>query len=70
MSTRSIPALLASFLAWFPASLRGDDKVNLASAPLPSRLLARRAAVSVAARTCLLEGPAFDAKGDLYFSDI
>ena len=70
MSMRSIPTLLASLLASFPAGVRGDDKTNLASAPLPSGLLARRAAVSVAARTCLLEGPAFDAKGDLYFSDI
>src|SRR5262249_41249603 len=42
----------------------------LAGAPLPSDLLAPNAAITVAARTCLLEGPAFDHDGSLFFSDI
>ena len=70
MKIRSIPALLASLLASSPASLMAQEKPNLAQVPLPSTLLAPQAAVTVAARTCLLEGPAFDAKGDLFFSDI
>lgn len=39
-------------------------------APLPSGLVAEGAGVSVAARTSFLEGPAFDADGTLYFSDL
>ena len=44
--------------------------LNLARAPLPAGLLAPQAAVTIAARTCLLEGPAFDGDGNLFFSDI
>jgi gluconolactonase len=44
--------------------------LNLANAPLPSSLLAPLATLSIAARTCLLEGPAFDGDGNLFFSDI
>ena len=36
----------------------------------PPDLIAPEARMTVAARTCLLEGPAFDADGTLYFSDI
>jgi gluconolactonase len=43
---------------------------NLAQAPLPAGLLAPEAALTIAARTCLLEGPAFDSDGNLFFSDI
>jgi gluconolactonase len=42
----------------------------LAQAPLPRDLLAPDAVTTVAARTCLLEGPAFDGDGNLFFSDI
>ena len=42
----------------------------LGHAPLPESLLESHATVSVAARTCLLEGPAFDGYGNLFFSDI
>jgi gluconolactonase len=38
--------------------------------PLPVDLLAPAAITTVAARTCLLEGPAFDHDGNLFFSDI
>jgi gluconolactonase len=37
---------------------------------LPAGLLAPQGATTIAARTCLLEGPAFDAEGNLFFSDI
>jgi gluconolactonase len=43
---------------------------TLAQAPLPLDLLATKAAVTVAARTCLLEGPAIDGDGNLFFSDV
>jgi gluconolactonase len=43
---------------------------TLVATPLPADLLAPQAAITVAARTCLLEGPAFDSDGSLYFSDI
>ena len=42
----------------------------LFAANLPAGLVASDARTTVAARTCLLEGPAFDADGTLYFSDI
>jgi gluconolactonase len=42
----------------------------LSTAGLPLDLLAPGARTRVAVRTCLLEGPAFDADGSLYFSDI
>lgn len=43
---------------------------TLAHAPFPTTVLNSHATVSVAARTCLLEGPAFDGYGNLFFSDI
>lgn len=43
---------------------------NLHEVSPPSALLAPQGAIAVSARTCLLEGPAFDASGDLFFSDI
>lgn len=42
----------------------------LAHAPLPTSLLNAQASLTIAARTCLLEGPAFDGDGNLFFSDI
>ena len=44
--------------------------LNLAHTPLPTSLLAPQATLTIAARTCLLEGPAFDGDGNLFFSDI
>jgi gluconolactonase len=44
--------------------------LNLARAPLPTSLLHAQANLTIAARTCLLEGPAFDGDGNLFFSDI
>jgi gluconolactonase len=44
--------------------------VPLSQVPLPIELLAPGAAMAIAARVCLLEGPAFDNQGNLFFSDI
>jgi gluconolactonase len=46
------------------------EQSSLSRAPLPAPLLAPGAATTIAARTCLLEGPAFDGNGNLFFSDI
>jgi gluconolactonase len=43
---------------------------GLTGTPLPAGVLAPQGATSIAARTCLLEGPAFDDQDNLYFSDI
>jgi gluconolactonase len=43
---------------------------DLAKAPLPSTLLFPDAKVAVAAGVCFLEGPAVDAAGSVFFSDI
>lgn len=48
-------------------SIQGSD---LRDVPPPSNLLPPGVGLTVAARTSFLEGPAFDAKGTLYFSDL
>jgi gluconolactonase len=66
MTTPAIAAGLASLLA---AGL-ADDPNDLAKLEPPAGLVAPGAVAVVAARTALLEGPAFDADGNLFFSDI
>ncbi len=46
------------------------DRIDLTRTPPPTGLLDPQGATTIAVRTCLLEGPAFDAEGTLYFSDI
>src|SRR3954451_20300100 len=70
MSMRTISALIAASLVASPPSVPAQGPGDLAKAPPPAGLLAPEAATTVAARLALLEGPAVDAKGDLYFSDI
>src|SRR6516165_5091144 len=43
---------------------------DLSKAPLPEGLVARNTAVEPAAVVCFLEGPAVDAAGNVFFSDI
>jgi gluconolactonase len=57
-------------MAITPIRVVAQGRPGLAGAGLPSELLAPGANVVVAARTSFLEGPAVDASGDLYFSDI
>ncbi|MGE3820060.1 MAG: SMP-30/gluconolactonase/LRE family protein [Isosphaeraceae bacterium] len=64
---KSLPAAAALTLASALSATAADGP---ADAPLPSALLAPSASVSVAARTSFLEGPAVDARGVLYFSDL
>jgi gluconolactonase len=48
----------------------GGDPPPLDKTPLPDGLVARDAKVSAAAAVCFLEGPAADARGNVFFSDI
>src|SRR5579871_5186168 len=43
---------------------------DLSTAPLPEGLVARQTAAAPAAVVCFLEGPAVDAAGNVFFSDI
>src|SRR5262245_37512378 len=43
---------------------------DLTRTPSPAALLALQGTTTIAARICLLEGPALDADDNLYFSDI
>src|SRR3954451_7987512 len=70
MSMRTISALIAASLVASPPSVPAQGPGDLAKAPPPTGLLAPEAATTVAARVALLEGPAFDAKGDLLVSNV
>src|SRR5438876_2217594 len=52
------------------ASTKAADMPVLTKTPLPTTLLAPEAKVTVAAGVCFLEGPAVDAEGNVFFSDI
>src|SRR5262245_27568116 len=43
---------------------------DLSKAPLPEGLVARETVAAPAAAVCFLEGPAVDAAGNVFFSDI
>ena len=70
MTAKSVFRGFLLALGGWTGTLRADGPNDLARAGLPSELLPARAAVSVAARTSFLEGPAVDAGGNLFFSDI
>ena len=67
---------MSARIAWCAALLLGASGVYAAEepamkdVPLPSELLAPEAKVQVATGVCFLEGPAVDADGNVYFSDI
>jgi gluconolactonase len=52
------------------AKLRSGEMIELSKVGLPEELIAPGSAVSVGARVSFLEGPAVDAAGTLFFSDI
>jgi gluconolactonase len=70
MSFRLHMPLVVACLWHFSPSLHAQTKPDLAKTSPPLGLLTPQAATTVAARTCLLEGPAFDDKGNLFFSDV
>lgn len=62
-----IPLILC---AWLFSGIAAAQVPDMTSVPLPADLLAAEAKVQVAAGVCFLEGPAVDAEGNVYFSDI
>ncbi|MBX6312339.1 MAG: SMP-30/gluconolactonase/LRE family protein [Isosphaeraceae bacterium] len=70
MMMRRITAGIASLLAVGAGSLRAEEPSDLSKAPPPAGLLAPQAVPVVAARVSFLEGPAVDAEGNLFFSDL
>src|SRR4051794_5032793 len=69
MSIRLISVLVTTSLV-LPSPVPAQGTGDLAKAPPPAGLLAPESALSVTARVALLEGPAFDGRGDLFFSDV
>lgn len=57
---------MAALVVW--GSFAGAQ--DLAKTPLPAGLVAPDATAAVGATVCFLEGPAWDGKGSLYFSDV
>jgi gluconolactonase len=69
-STARPAAALAAALTLAVSAASPAADLGLKDTPVPADLLAPRAAVSVAARTSFLEGPAWHPDGRLYFSDL
>src|ERR1700737_2230256 len=70
MMWRTVLAAVLALVAIPEGRLGAQEGLDPSKASLPSELLAPGAGIVVAARTSFLEGPAVDAAGDLYFSDI
>src|ERR1044072_1939953 len=69
--TQMRPAFLAPVLTLAFVTIGvAADMADFKQAPLPTSLLAPEAKVAVAAGICFLEGPAVDAAGNVFFSDI
>src|SRR5215218_1904219 len=64
---RTVVGLLACLFLSFHLLAREPAMTNI---PLPADLVAADAKVQVASGVCFLEGPAVDAEGNVYFSDI
>lgn len=65
-----VRAAFALFITMLMATPIHADESDLKNAPLPSDLLAADSKLQVAAGVCFLEGPAVDAEGNVYVSDI
>jgi gluconolactonase len=70
MSTGLMTFWLTALLVVLSSTLHADDRPDPAKALPPKGLLAAEGVTTVAARVALLEGPAFDGEGNLFFSDI
>src|SRR5262249_55654000 len=67
----SIPVtLIGLLLAAPPDSRAAAEKIDLSNVSVPAELLAPQAKPAAAAVVCFLEGPAVDAEGNVFFSDI
>jgi gluconolactonase len=67
MSSFRTLALCALMVPLFALLTQAEDMTRI---PLPVEMLAPEAKVQVAAGVCFLEGPAVDAAGNVFFSDI
>jgi len=63
----AIAGLLMSSVFFLPTLFAGDGKSKV---PLPEGLVAPETTASLGAVVCFLEGPAADAEGNVFFSDI
>ncbi|HMB02171.1 MAG TPA: SMP-30/gluconolactonase/LRE family protein [Isosphaeraceae bacterium] len=70
MTARRVLVRLLLVLGGSAGVLHAEGPTGVARVEMPTELLAPGAALSVAARTSFLEGPAVDAAGNLFFSDI
>ena len=68
MSPIRVVAFCGFYITLF--RLATAEAPTMSDIPLPSDLLAPQASLQVAAGVCFLEGPAMDAAGNLFFSDI
>jgi gluconolactonase len=68
--SRPVLALLLAAAVWSLFASAGAGPPKLDTVPLPEGLVARDAQPSAAAVVCFLEGPAEDARGNVFFSDI
>lgn len=65
-----IPRTLLAAVAMLGPGLVPSTAQDLSKTPLPSGLVTRGTAATPAAVVCFLEGPAVDAAGNVFFSDI
>ena len=63
---RNLLQIVALFVPGWTSCVAED----LSKAPLPDGLVAKETAAAPAAVICFLEGPAADAEGNVFFSDI
>src|SRR5262245_59141330 len=70
MGCRLALELLAILVGGPPAEAPPAADTDLATVPLPPGLVAAQTRPAAAAVVCFLEGPAVDADGSVYFSDI
>src|SRR5262249_18847791 len=69
MRLEGVIATLILFVS-FSAGLPAEEKADLSKVPLPSGLVAPKTQAERAAMVCFFEGPAVDAQGNVFFSDI
>jgi gluconolactonase len=65
---RAVAMLVAT--CWLALSLQAAEPMSVAQIPLPAALLEPDGKLQAASVVCFLEGPAVDADGNVYFSDI
>lgn len=70
MKFRLTALVLAIILGSLGVPLLAQEKIDHAKVPLPTGLVVPETKATAGAVVCFLEGPAVDAKGNVFFSDI